>query len=595
MTLLLGLMTQAIAQIDYDIYPEVTSTYLINDVHIQKSPQDSFGLGDILIEDGYIKQVARQINAPSNALVIEGDSAYVYPAFIDPLSHAGIKKEEDKKDQPRVKFQSHPPNAVVGITPEKHAHAMVDAKNESIKALKSNGFAIANVAPRGSMLPGQSSLMLLSGDSNEDMILKEGTGMYMQLKGTRGFYPTTIIGVMAKWRDLYRQATYLDKHQQATRSSQGPFKRAKADKALTSLIPVTKKQQPLFMRAEKAKDIHKAIALQNDLGYNLILAEVKQAGPALEKIKANNIPVLISAKLPKEEKKKGKKKGDKEKGDKEKMKKGDKKGKKDMDEMKEMSKEKMKEKSMKKDMKDKEKEEDPETKALKARKMKSYKEYLGQASMLEEAGIKFGISMLDSKPSTIKKSLNRMIKAGLSKEAALAALTTNPAQMLGISDKTGTIGNGKMANLFLSDGPYWDEDSNIKYLFVEGEMTEFEVKEKKKGDGEIDKASMSLVKGKWSYEVETPMGTFDGSVVITGDEDLEIKIYSSEEPDDPLDGREISFSDSVLSYVMDVDMGSASIPATTKVTIDGDSFSGTVTMEGMGSMPITGSKVSGPE
>ena len=246
MTLLLGLMTQVIAQIDYDIYPEVTSTYLINDVHIQKSPQDSFGLGDILIEDGYIKQVARQINAPSNALVIEGDSAYVYPAFIDPLSHAGIKKEEDKKDQPRVKFQSHPPNAVVGITPEKHAHAMVDAKNESIKALKSNGFAIANVAPRGSMLPGQSSLMLLSGDSNEDMILKEGTGMYMQLKGTRGFYPTTIIGVMAKWRDLYRQATYLDKHQQATRSSQGPFKRAKADKALTSLIPVTKKQQPLF-------------------------------------------------------------------------------------------------------------------------------------------------------------------------------------------------------------------------------------------------------------------------------------------------------------------------------------------------------------
>ena len=600
MTLLLGLMTQVIAQIDYDIYPEVTSTYLINDVHIQKSPQDSFGLGDILIEDGYIKQVARQINAPSNALVIEGDSAYVYPAFIDPLSHAGIKKEEDKKDQPRVKFQSHPPNAVVGITPEKHAHAMVDAKNESIKALKSNGFAIANVAPRGSMLPGQSSLMLLSGDSNEDMILKEGTGMYMQLKGTRGFYPTTIIGVMAKWRDLYRQATYLDKHQQATRSSQGPLKRAKADKALTSLIPVTKKQQPLFMRAEKAKDIHKAIALQNDLGYNLILAEVKQAGPALEKIKANNIPVLISAKLPKEEKgKKGKKKGDNEKGDKEKMKKGDKKGKKEMDEMKEMSKdkmkEKMKEKGIKKGMKDKEKEDDPETKALKARKMKSYKEYLGQASMLEEAGIKFGISMLDSKPSTIKKSLNRMIKAGLSKEAALAALTTNPAQMLGISDKTGTIGNGKMANLFLSDGPYWDEDSNIKYLFVEGERTEFEVKEKKKGDGEIDKASLSLVKGKWSYEVETPMGTFDGSVVITGDEDLAIKIYSSEEPDDPLDGREISFSDSVLSYVMDVDMGSASIPATTKVTIDGDSFSGTVTMEGMGSMPITGSKVSGPE
>ena len=571
------------AQIDYDVYPDVTSTYMINDVHIQKSPKDSFGLGDILIKDGFIVQVSREIQAPVDAYVIEGDSAYVYPAFIDPISHTGIAKKEGKEDRPKVKFQGHPPNGVVGITPEVQAHTLVEASGEAIKSMKANGYAISNVVPRGTMLPGQGSLMLLEGDSNEDMVLSESTCMYMQFKGTRGFYPTTIIGVMAKWRDLYRQSGYLDEHMSKTKNTASPLKRAKTDKSLASLIPLTKKQQTLFMRAEKAKDIHRAIALKKELGYNLVLAEVKQAGPTLEKIKAERIPVLISAKLPKEEKdKKGKdggKKG-KDKGDKM-MEKG--KEMKDMDMKKE--KKKMKEK----------KEDDPETKALKARKKKSFEEYIGQAAMLEKEGIEFGISLLDSKPGDIKKSLTRMMKAGLSQEAALAALTTNPAKLLGISDKVGTIDNGKMANLFLSDAPYWNESSIIKYIFVEGEMTEFEVKKKKKSSGETSAEFLSSILGKWSYEVETPMGTFDGTITISGKDDLKVVITGSDDPDNPMEGREVTADEPTLSYVMDIDMGATSIPATTEMTIDGDSFSGTVNMEGMGSMAITGTKTSGPE
>ena len=572
--------TLADAQIDYDVFPRVTSTYMINDVHIQKSPSDSFGLGDILIKDGFISQVARQITAPVEAYVIEGDSAFVYPAFIDALSHTGIAKKESDGERPKVKFRGHPPNSVVGITPEVQAYTTVDATHDSVKKMKANGFALSHVVPRGKMLPGQGSLLLLAGESAEDMILKEGTSMFMQLQGSRGFYPTTIIGVMAKWRDLYRQASYLDKHQSVQKTATSPLKRAKADKALNALIPVTKKQQPIFMRAEKAKDIHKAIALKKELGYNLILSEVKQVGPTLAKIKAENIPILLSAELPKEEKDE-KEKEDKKEKDK----------KKDTVEKVE-DKTKAKEKIKKKEKKDK--EDDPETLALKERKKKSYKEYLGQAAALEKAGLKFGFSFLDTKPDELKKSIMRMVEAGLSKEAALAALTTNPATILGIASKAGTIANGKIANLFLTDAPYWDKDANIKYVFVEGEMTEMEVKEKKKQGEATDDFKSALV-GKWTYEVETPMGTYDGTIEISGSDDLTVVVISSDDPSAPMDGRDVTVGDNSLSYTMDVNMGDTSVPATNELEFDGETFTGTVTMEGMGSMPIKGSKESGPE
>lgn len=575
------------AQIDYDVFPEVSSTYLISDVHIQKSPTDSFGLGDILIEDGYIKEVSRNIEPPVEAYVIEADSAYAYPAFIAGLAHTGISKKENKGDKPDVKFQGHPPNEVVGITPELLAHEQVSATDESIKKMKSNGFGLVHVVPRGTMLPGQGSLMLLEGESNEEMIYAEKSSMFLQLKGTRGFYPTTVIGVMAKWRDLYRKAGYLAKHQAVTKSSTSPLKRAKADKALAALIPSTQGKQTIYMKAEKAKAIHKAIALKKELGYELVLAEVQQAGPVLAKIKAESIPLLISAKLPKEEKDEKGKKGKDEKGK-------DKKA-----EGKDTGAEKTKptkDKKNKKVSKD-DKEDSPEVKALKERKKKSYEAYVGQAAMLEKEGIAFGFSFLDSKPEVLKKSLKRMMKAGLSEAGALAALTTHPAKILGIDNKVGTLAKGKLANLFISDAPFFSDDSNIKYVFVEGKMTEQEVKpKKKKADaGDSDMAFGKRLLGSWSYTVSTPEGEYTGTIEIKGDEDDYTINITSDDDSEVMEAREISVGEEVLSYVMTVDLGGQGIPATNELNFDGNDFEGTVTLPGMGSMPISGTKISGPE
>lgn len=589
--LLLGwLLTTALsAQIDYDKYPEVTSTYFINDVHIQKSPTDSFGLGDILIKEGRIAQIGRSLTAPADAQVMEGDSAYVYPAFIAALSHAGISKSEEKGEKPKVKFRGYPPNKVVGITPEAQAYEAVDPSNESIKKMKAAGFALSQVVPRGSMLPGKGSLMSLQGESNTDMLLNEDQSMFFQLKGTRGFYPTTVIGVMAKWRDLYHQAEGHAQHQKILATSP-KAKRATKNEALAALVPVTQGKIPVVMKAQKLKEIHKALALQKELGYELILAEVQQGWTLAERLKSENVSVLLSAKLPKED-------GD-GKDKKDKKGKGKKDSKKNTDDKTTKPSKKIEAEKAKatKQKAKKEEEKDPEVLALEAKKKKSYDAYLAQAAHFEKVGIPFAFSFLESKPEDLKKSLTRMMKAGLSQEAALASVTTNAAKILGVSSDVGTIETNKLANIFLCDGPYFDEGSNIKAIFVEGKLSEFDVKKKKKKEGEgVDEDFKKRILGTWSYAVQTPDGEYTGDIDISGEDELSITVSNDEDDSDVLTGRDISMEDETLTFTIDIDFGNMVLPGVMELTYDGESFSGSMSIEGMGSMPISGDKISGPD
>lgn len=581
---LLGGFSMLHAQIDYDIMPEVTTTILINDVHIQKTPADSFGLGDILIVDGTIKEISRSITPPYNARVIEGDSAYAYAAFIDPLSHTGIPKPDKEGDRPKVKFPGHPPNSVAGITPEKNAAEAINAREGSISSWREAGYAIVHTVPQGRMLPGMGAIVSLHGDSAEDMILREKSSMFFQLQGARGFYPATVIGVMAKWRDMYRKSTYLSKHQDIYKTTILGTQRPKSDKSIEALIPVSSGQMPVFMKVEKSKDIFRAMTLQKELGYNLVIGGVKQITPAIPKLKNSNVKVLLSANLPKAEKE--------EKSDD--KKKGKKKAKNKLKDAEKEVKETAEKKKAKKEKDEPAKEDDPETKALKLKKKESYDAYVAQAGMLEKEGVPFAFSMIDVKTKDLKPNLIKMIDAGLSKEYALSALTTVPAKILGVDKVAGTLTNGKMANIMISDKPYFDKESAIRYVFVEGHMTEIKKKDKKKAsegssDGEVKKS----IVGVWSFTVEIPGDTQTGNMTISDDGKIEIVADNNDGETDVAD--DTAFADDNVTFDLTIDNNGSQMQLSFDLNFDGDSYEGMVDVGEFGSFPISGSKISSPE
>ncbi len=185
----------------------------------------------------------------------------------------------------------------------------------------------------------------------------------------------------------------------------------------------------------------------------------------------------------------------------------------------------------------------------------------------------------------------KMIEAGLSKEAALAALTTNPAKIIGVDKVAGTLEQGKFANIMISDKPYFDKESAIKYVFVEGHMTEIKKKEKKKksdaaASGDIDDAMVGI----WSFEVEIPGQTQTGQMTISSDGKVEIE--SDDTPGDIDTAQDVSFEEDALTFSITIENG---MELSFDLEFDGDSYEGTVDVGEFGSFPISGSKDSSPE
>ncbi len=189
----------------------VSNTYAIERARIVQSPGNVIESGTVLIANGLIVAVGANVDVPPNAIKIAADSMTVYAGFIDGLSHTAIPKPKENKNQGKVKDPGNPPNERAGITPEITIRDVMDQKDASIEAMRKLGFTLVQTAPHGhGMLPGHTGLILLSGDDR--MIFQDGYGMRARLSGARGVYPNTVIGVMAKFRELYRQAQNLYKN-----------------------------------------------------------------------------------------------------------------------------------------------------------------------------------------------------------------------------------------------------------------------------------------------------------------------------------------------------------------------------------------------
>lgn len=61
-----------------------------------------------------------------------------------------------------------------------------------------------------------------------------------------------------------------------------------------------------------------------------------------------------------------------------------------------------------------------------------------------------------------------MLEAGLPLDAVLAAFTTTPAEVLGVSNSLGTLEKGKIANLFITSGDLFAEKTSVERVFVDG-------------------------------------------------------------------------------------------------------------------------------
>lgn len=525
----------------------VTRTYAITNVNIIQGPGRKIDMGTIVVKDGLIVAVGKGIAVPPEATVIKADSMYVYAGFIDGLSNTGVKKPKEEREE-RVKDPGNPPPDRAGINPQVDVRQFLDPAERSVEEMRNLGFTVAQVVPYGNFLPGKAAVILLNGKSADDMVLVNQTALYSELTGARGMYPSTTMAVMAKWRELYRQSSYSKSYDQLYASNRNGLPRSGNDHILEAFYPVIDQRIPVLFKSEKILEAQRIMTLKSDLGFPLVLADVKEGWPIINKLKASGAKIFLSLDLPEEIKKEEKKDG--------------------------------------------KKEEKPkgaagvEKEALDKRKADAIASYTAQAAEFQKAGIPFGFSASTAKSKDIPANLRRMIAAGLSEDAALAALTTTPAQLLGLSDRIGSIDAGKMANLVISDKSYFNEKAKVRYVFVDGDMFKLEVKETKKGDAN---AKVEL-EGSWSTAVESPQGKMENKLTFTKDgSGFKGNITGGMLPS-AIELQAVSLDGKTLSFKYTFSAGGQSIDVTVDATIEGDTMKGTASVPGYGSMPLEGTK-----
>jgi len=92
-------------------------------------------------------------------------------------------------------------------------------------------------------------------------------------------------------------------------------------------------------------------------------------------------------------------------------------------------------------------------------------------AIFEEAGIVFALTAPDFSGDVRNLSFHAgtAVANGLDEEAAIQAMTLNPAKILGIDDKVGSLEKGKAATLFVSKGDILEITTHhVQHAFIDG-------------------------------------------------------------------------------------------------------------------------------
>lgn len=523
--------------------PPVTRAFFLNNAFVVQSPGKVIDLGGILIRDGLIQAVGKDLKAPADAKVLETDSMYIYAGFIDGLSNLGVPKPKENEGNNRGRGgerEYNPSYERAGIQTERSVVDLLSPEEKDLSEMRAIGFTAAHVVPHGGMLPGQGSVILLDGKDAGKMVVSEGSSLFAQFQGASGVYPNTDMAIMSRFRELYLQARQHKNHTENYAKNTRGMSRPAQNDVLDAFGPSIDGQRPIFFAVDGIKEMYRALTLSQELNFPLALADVTMGEKAIAPLKASGASIFLTLDLPDAKKKD-----------------------------------------------DKKKETDPEKMKLEEQRAAAMKSFEEQAAMLSKAGLPFGFSTLSAKAKDVRENLGRMIKAGLTEDQALAALTTEPARMLGLSEVMGTVEKGKIANLVITDQPYFAKESNVRYVFVDGMPSEYEVKKKKKKSGDPD--AKVLAAGTWSLEIDVPMAQMASPTLTITDDGGSLSgtlvsgMGTNEISDMTLEGNNLVFSFSAGE-------GGQNVTVTFDLTIDGDTLEGSMAAGNFGTFDVEGDR-----
>ncbi len=428
----IGVALVAVALLAAPARSQAPHVYAITNARIVTAAGAPIENGTIVFRDGVIEQVGTGVAPPPAARVYDGKGLTVYPGLIDMGNSTVVSAGAPPSSTAETTEDAERAKRDLLLRPQLRAAAHLAIESPAMKKLVAAGVTTVLAVPAGGAVLGQSALVNTALPADEPQIgaladmrrgqpvLRTPVAVHIEVPerpAGGNAYPNSLMGMIAFIRQSFLDAQYYA----ALQERPSPAVRLAFDPALEGLQPVIARRIPVVYRAETAREIDRALAMTGEFELDTILAGGREADQRSADLKARNVRVIYNLRYPERLKSLAP----------------------DADEPLRVLRERA---------------NAPKTPAA-----------------LEKAGILFAFESggLEN-PKDFVKNAAKAVKAGLSPDAALKALTINAATIAGAADRLGTLERGKLANAIVTDGDLFGEKTTIKYVFVDGQPVPIE-------------------------------------------------------------------------------------------------------------------------
>ena len=363
--------------------------------------------GTVLVTDGKIAAVAGpDFKPPPGADVVDATGKWVLPGFIDAHAHLGVHEESTGWAGSDVNETTGPVQAQV------RALDAINPAEEGFRDAIAGGVLAVNINPgSGNPIGGQTVAIRCWGRTVDDMVLREPAGLKSALGenpkrvyGEKKETPATRLGTAAVIRSAFVEAGNYIAKQEAADQSSERTEPTPRDLKLEALARVLRREIPWRQHCHRADDIATAMRIAAEFGYNLVIDHGTEAHLIADKIAAAGIPVVNGPLF------------------------------------------------------------------TSRSKVELANRSLANPGRLAAAGVTIAITT-DHPVVPIHFLIHQAtlaVKEGLDRQTALRAVTINPARIIGVADRLGSLEAGKDADLVLWSGDPLDVMSRAEVAYVAG-------------------------------------------------------------------------------------------------------------------------------
>lgn len=389
--------------------------------------------GVVLVQGGKITGVGKsgELAVPAGATTISLSGQHLYPGLINANTTLGANEIDSRRETQDLNEQAT-------YQPELFAAHVINPDSEAIKVARAEGILSALVAPSGGTFSGMGALINLDGWTWEEMSLDPLAGLLATLPGGSGFSrrfgeedhgcaddaddwamragaqpPAGRRGPGAgaapgstptQTDPLQPVADFLEQARRYEAARQANPKTPK-DLKFEAMFPILEAKVPVFVRASSKKDIETAVRWAKKEGFRLVIIGGSEADQAAELLVREQVPVLLGPVM-----------------------------------------------------------------AVPRRADAPYDDAFTLPARLAKAGVHFALTTGGDSEKVRNLAQHAAMAAafGLSREAALKAITLDAAKALGADERLGSIDVGKDANLVVTNGDVLENTTQIKQAFVAG-------------------------------------------------------------------------------------------------------------------------------